>query len=116
MTTRIPAMMHSAHTESKKTCACTGVRWCANCRDPRVRKRYRMDDPVSVPGFLSSRRAETRGSPGRIPDHPCDIASERADRDSLRTSARPCRRRSSWTQCAPNASSRGCGSSSLHLD
>ncbi len=59
MTTIIPAMMHSARNESTKTCACTGVRWCASCRDPRVRERYRMNDPVSVPSFLSSRPAHS---------------------------------------------------------
>jgi len=33
-------------------CACTGVRWCAVCRDPDVRAARRMDDVVEIPAFL----------------------------------------------------------------
>ena len=38
-----------------KPCACTGVRWCAKCRGNEVRMRFRMDDPVPIPTFLSDR-------------------------------------------------------------
>lgn len=33
-------------------CACTGVRWCARCLDPEVRRARKMDDPVPRPPIL----------------------------------------------------------------
>jgi alkylated DNA repair protein alkB family protein 4 len=47
-----------------KSCACTGVRWCASCRDPRVRRRHRMDDPVPIPDLLSSLSRDAGLRPG----------------------------------------------------
>jgi len=38
-----------------KPCACTGVRWCTRCRGNEVRMRFRMDDPVPLPDFLTDR-------------------------------------------------------------
>lgn len=46
-----------------KTCACTGIRWCAGCRDPRIRRRHRMDDPMPLPGPLSTRPADPAAIP-----------------------------------------------------
>jgi alkylated DNA repair protein alkB family protein 4 len=47
-----------------KTCACTGVRWCAACRDGERRARWKLRDPVGAPGFLSERAVAT----GTLPD------------------------------------------------
>jgi hypothetical protein len=38
-----------------KTCGCTGVRWCACCRDPRIRRAHRMDDALRIPDLLRER-------------------------------------------------------------
>ncbi len=40
-------------------CACTGVRWCAHCRDPEQRRVRKMDDPVPLPRLLAADRIET---------------------------------------------------------
>lgn len=59
-----PVMTNSPDDAPSKSCACTGVRWCASCRDPRVRRRHRMDDPVRIPNLLSTRPRD----PGPIPN------------------------------------------------
>lgn len=59
-----------------KTCACTGVRWCASCRDPRIRELHRMDDPVQIPDLLSTRPPDPASAPnasGRIHDFDLDL-------------------------------------------
>lgn len=62
-----------------KSCACTGVRWCASCQDPLVREFHRMDDPVQIPELLSTRptRPTHAGSnpQGQIHDFDLDLQS-----------------------------------------
>jgi len=36
-------------------CACSGVRWCAACREPALRAQRGMRPPVEMPGFLRAR-------------------------------------------------------------
>jgi alkylated DNA repair dioxygenase AlkB len=48
-------MTNSPSDAATKSCACTGVRWCAKCRDPLIRQSRRMDDPVQIPDLLSKR-------------------------------------------------------------
>ncbi|MHA7836681.1 MAG: alpha-ketoglutarate-dependent dioxygenase AlkB [bacterium] len=55
-----------ARPKPPRSCACTGVRWCARCLDPRVRAAQGMDAPTPLPEFLRepperSRRAEDPG-------------------------------------------------------
>ena len=38
--------------ELSERCACSGVRWCARCRDASVRQAWKLDDVVALPGFL----------------------------------------------------------------
>lgn len=42
----------SPHT---KSCGCTGVRWCARCRDLAFRHLHRLDDPVPIPALVATR-------------------------------------------------------------
>ena len=57
-----------------KSCACTGVRWCASCRDPVVREFYRMDDPVQIPELLSTRPGHADSTPqGQIHEFDLDL-------------------------------------------
>jgi alkylated DNA repair protein alkB family protein 4 len=44
-----------------KTCGCTGVRWCAECRAPERRAAWKLRAPIETPAFLRARPVE----PGR---------------------------------------------------
>jgi alkylated DNA repair dioxygenase AlkB len=71
-------MMNSPNDVPTKHCACTGVRWCANCLDPRIRRSHRMDDPIRIPDFLRRRPhspALNPNSPDRIHDFDLDLQS-----------------------------------------
>ncbi len=48
MATELPAEI-----SAEKRCACTGVRWCARCLDPGLRRRYKLDDPWPTPEYLT---------------------------------------------------------------
>jgi alkylated DNA repair dioxygenase AlkB len=52
--------------ELAKVCACTGVRWCAACRDPRVREAHGLRDPLSEPRFsrVATFDARSQCAPG----------------------------------------------------
>lgn len=51
--TRAPNMSRTRSTTAPpKHCACTGVRWCAECLDPRLRSAYKMDPPLELPPIL----------------------------------------------------------------
>ncbi len=58
------------HVESGvvKACACTGVRWCARCRDPELRRALGMGDPLAVPAWLGDALASERDT--RVPTAP----------------------------------------------
>ena len=71
---KIPTMTNSQLGVPTKTCACTGVRWCASCREPRVRRRHGMDDPLRIPDLLSTRPRDA----GQIPN-PRDVFHDFGD-------------------------------------
>jgi DNA N6-methyl adenine demethylase len=48
-------MMRTRRTERKaKPCGCTGVRWCAACTDPELRRAHKMDPALPLPPLLST--------------------------------------------------------------
>jgi len=51
-------------TALPKPCACSGVRWCAACRDPALRAQWGMRAPVDEPGFLTARDVPVGPAPG----------------------------------------------------
>ena len=70
--------MSSSGDAATKRCACTGVRWCASCLDPRVRQSHRMDDPIRIPDLLSNRPPDPGRNPNskdRIHDFDLDLQS-----------------------------------------
>jgi len=38
-----------------KTCGCTGVRWCTDCRAPERRAAWKLRPPIPTPAFLQER-------------------------------------------------------------
>jgi alkylated DNA repair protein alkB family protein 4 len=56
----------------QKSCGCTGVRWCANCVDPRLRELHRMDPPIRLPDFLSTRPEVSKSMADRFHDFDLD--------------------------------------------
>ena len=67
-------MTNSPSIALTKSCACTGVRWCAKCRDPLIRRSHRMDDPVQIPELLSKRPSHSGpNTQNRIHEFDVDI-------------------------------------------
>ena len=72
-------MMSSRDETPHKLCGCTGVRWCANCLDPRVRQHHRMDPPIRIPDFLLTRPEDSKSNPDRLDRiHLFDLETQRA--------------------------------------
>ena len=72
-------MMSSRGETPPKLCGCTGVRWCANCLDPRVRQHHRMDPPIQIPEFLLTRPEDSKSNPDRLDRiHPFDLETQHA--------------------------------------
>lgn len=45
----------------KRPCACTGVRWCAACRDPDVRRALGLRTPLPLPPLIADGNCEPDG-------------------------------------------------------
>ena len=77
--TRIPDFMKQSRPitphRTHKACGCTGVRWCAKCLDPELRKSHKMDPPLALPRFLEDRPLP--GTPGIVD---FDFVSNKAPR------------------------------------
>jgi len=41
-----------ASGSAAKRCACTGLRWCARCRDPLFRRAHGLREPLALPEWL----------------------------------------------------------------
>jgi alkylated DNA repair dioxygenase AlkB len=72
-------MKYSPGDVPAKGCACTGVRWCAGCRDRGIRQLHRMDDPVRLPDWLAIRPTSPDSNPkARHCIHDFDLELQRA--------------------------------------
>ncbi|MCR9095430.1 MAG: alpha-ketoglutarate-dependent dioxygenase AlkB [bacterium] len=58
----------------KRPCACSGVRWCADCRDPETRRLHGLRTPLPLPPLL----AGGDYTPDGEGVHAFDVAIQRA--------------------------------------
>ncbi len=72
---RVQATTGTAHS---KPCACTGMRWCAACRDPALRAQWGMREPVGEPAFLTARDVLVGPAPGGSTVYLFDTARQAA--------------------------------------
>lgn len=59
-----------------KTCGCTGVRWCAECRAPERRAAWKLRPPIEPPAFLTARPVEPGRTACGSAVHLFDVASQ----------------------------------------